>query len=152
MSSWAFVIPNRHKTVRQTITIANSESGLLVTEDIEVNNTGDEDYTSIQFWIQQDAQDIQILDVKENKELIPETAGNVYTCNLTKHNLTIEPNTPTDFRLSYTLPTNVENFEKTLSYDTTSLSVLFNQEELYHGEHLSSGASSKLLLYKVLNL
>ena len=50
-------------TERQTIEISISETGLLVEENIILNNTGNENATSIKFWIQQDDSDVKILAV-----------------------------------------------------------------------------------------
>ena len=139
------------KTVRDNVAISSIEEGLMVIEDIKVNNTGNENITSIQFWIQQDASDVKVLYVKEDIELVPIISGNVYTCNLTKYNITLEKSKPTDFRLSYIIANRINNevtFEKTLSYETVSITVSFKEKELYHGESLSSGSSLRVLLYK----
>ena len=134
-------------TERQTIEISSSEKGLLVEENIPANNSGNENATIIRFWIQQGAEDVKVLAVDSGVELTPLVSGNTRECNLTEYNLTLEPGDAFDIRLTYTLSNNPENFEKTLLYDTTSLSVTFNGRELYHGEHLSSDTSLNLLLY-----
>jgi len=130
---------------RQTVTIANIENGLSVTEEIKLKNTGSDPYNaSLQFWIQQNARTIQITAVNE---FIRYPVGNVQVVNLSQYNISLAYNTSFDVTVSYILPADAETFEQTLTYDTTSLTITFNGRELYRGESVSSGASLRLLLY-----
>ena len=138
------------KTGRQTIVISTSEKGLLVEEKLLVNNTGNENVTSIKFWIQQDAEEIKVLAVDSAEDLTVIATGNVRECNLTSHDLTLKTGDSLNLRLTYTLPTDTENFEKTLLYDTTFLSVTFNERELYHGENLLYNSESSNSLWLIL--
>lgn len=138
-------------TERQTIKISISEDGLQVEENILVNNAGSENATSIKFWIQQSAEDVIIRAVESGEQLTPTVNGNIQRCNLSEYNLSIEPGQSLNIRLTYVLDTDTENFEKTISYDTTFLSVTYEGDELYRGEHLvwdSEGNSIQILLYR----
>jgi hypothetical protein len=122
-------------TERHTIEISTSQKGLLVEENILINNTN----SKVRFWIQQDAKNVKIVD-SAGETLSPLIYGNVYECNSSQQ----------DFRVTYTI--SAEYFEKTLLYDTTFLSITFNGKELYRGENLlhRSNLSTylRLLLYR----
>ena len=133
---------------RQNIDIEISESGLLIEENIILNNTGNENATSVKFWIQQSASDVKILAVDSGKYLTPILFVNNRECNLSENNLSIEPGNSFDIKITYGLPTNTENFEKTISYDTTSLSVTFRNEQLYQVQNVQSGSSFSVNLFK----
>jgi len=133
---------------KQTVKISMSEKGLLVEENILFNNTGIENATSVKLWIQQGIQDVKILAVESGEYLTPIITDRIRECNLTQYNLTLETGDSLDLVLTYTLPTNTENFEKTISYDTSSLSVTFNDEPLYQAQKVQSESSLSLRLYK----
>ena len=130
------------------VTITTVQNGLLVTEEIEVRNAGLINVTEIETWIQQDAFDIS-LKVGDTK-LAPTITGNSYTANLSLHELGIQPGESLTFEVIYTLPKKGENFyEKHLSYDSPSFSVVFNGDELYRLDNtIPTGAQIKLLLYR----
>jgi hypothetical protein len=135
-------------TQEHTVEIETTQEGIQVIEDITLENEGADNVTSFQLWIQQDASDISIAAGGTN--LASTVAGNTYTCNLTRSDIVLLPDDTLDIHLTYTLPTATENYyEKTLLYDTTLLSVEFNQKKLYQAEHqLSADSSFKLLLYR----
>ncbi|MBA7493656.1 hypothetical protein ES702_04216 [subsurface metagenome] len=133
---------------KQTVKISMSEKGLLVEENILFTNIGIENATSVRLWIQQGIQDVKILAVESGEYLTPIITDRIRECNLTQYNLTLEMGDSLDLILTYTLPTNTENFEKTISYDTSSLSVTFNDEPLYRAQKVQSESSLSLRLYK----
>jgi hypothetical protein len=135
-------------TEKQTVNISISEKGLLVEENILLINNGIENATSVQFWIQQGNNNVKILAVETGKYLNPLIRDRIRWCNLTEYNLTIETGNSLDFTLTYTLPTDTENFEKRFTYDTSSFSVTFNDEVLYQVQKVQSGSSFSLHLYK----
>jgi len=63
---------------QQIITMSISGSGLAVEENIKVNNNEYENVTSLRFWIQQDAFDIEILDVESGPYLSSNISGNIW--------------------------------------------------------------------------
>jgi len=124
-------------TEQQAITISISDSGLDVEENIKVNNAADVNMTSVKFWIQQDAFDVEILAVESGISLSSIVIGsNIRECNLSQYNLSFTPEDTLDIRLTYTLPTDTKHFVKTILYDTASLSITYGDDELYRGEHL----------------
>ncbi len=133
---------------KQTVEISMSENGLLVEENVLFTNIGIENVTSVELWIQQGIQDVKILAVESGEYLTPIITDRKRECNLTQYNLTLEMGDSLDLLLTYTLPTNTENFEKTISYDTSSLSVTFNDEPLYQAQKVQSESSLSLRLYK----
>ena len=130
----------------QTVNIVNTEEGLFVTEDFTLTNIGIENITELQLWIQQEGEDIEIIATEKNAQLTPIISGNLYTCNLSAYNLSINPAVSMDFQVTYTLT--ADRFEQTLIYDTTLLTVTLNQQELYRGQQLSDDESIRVLLYK----
>ena len=134
---------------QQIITISISDSGLAVEENIKVNNNEYENVTSLRFWIQQDAPDVEILAVESGTYLSSIVIGsNIQECNLSKHNLSINPEDTLDIKLTYTLPTDTKHFIKTILYDTASLSITYEEDELYRGEHNTESNSVRILLHR----
>ena len=132
----------------QTIDIITAENGLLVEENILFNNIGTENATSIKLWIQQGIKDLNIITSETGLTLNSITTGNIREINLSNNNLTIQPGDKLEILLSYTLPTNTENFEKTISYDTSYISIKFNDEPLYQSQNAQSDSTISLRLYK----
>ena len=137
---------------QQIITISISDSGLAVEENIKVNNNEYENVTSLRFWIQQDAFDVKILAVESGTHLSSIIIGsNRRECTLSKHNLSINPEDTLDIRLTYTLPTDTKHFIKTILYDTASLSITYEEDELYQGDYLVNNTESnsvRILLHR----
>ena len=135
-------------TEQYSITLATSEKGLLIEENILFKNNGIENATSVRLWIQQDNKDVQILAIESGEYLTPIITDRIRNCNLSNYNLTLMPGETLDLELTYTLPTDTENFEKTVLYDTASLFIIFNDEQLYQVQDVQSDSSFSLRLYK----
>ncbi len=138
-------------TEQQIITISISNNGLIVEENIKVTNVAFVNVTSIKFWIQQDATDVEILAVESGVYLSSNISSNIRESNLAKHNLSLSHEDTLDIRLTYTLPTNTKYFEKTILYDTASLQITYEDDELYQGEHLVDNTESnsvRILLHR----
>jgi hypothetical protein len=138
---------------QELITISPTNTGLLVEKTIQVTNSGTENATTLRFWIQQDIQDaVKITELQSGKELTPVITGNIRTCNLSASNLSMTPITSLTLQITYHLPSNAENFIQTLLYNTTLLSVTYENKDLFQGEHLLYGADAnnqiQILLYK----
>lgn len=132
---------------QQIITISISDSGLAVEENIKVTTTA-VNATSLRFWVQQDAFDIEILDVESGQYLSSNISGNIWECSLSEYNLSLYPEDTIDIRLTYTLPTDTKHFIKTILYDTASLSITYEEDELYRGEHNTESNSVRILLHR----
>ena len=133
---------------QQIITISISDNGLAVEEKITVT-TAAVNATSLRFWIQQDAPDVEILAVESGTYLSSIIIGsNIQECNLSKHNLSINPEDTLDIRLTYTLPTDTKHFIKTILYDTAYLSITYEEDELYQGVYNTESNSVRILLHR----
>jgi hypothetical protein len=130
------------------ITISTSEQGLLIEENIQIKNNGIDNVTSVRFWIQKNNQDIEVQTVESGKILIPIVTDRIRDVNLSKYNLTLYPGDSLDILVSYVLPTDTITFEKTVLYDSSLLSVFFNDEQLYQVQKAQSDSSFSLRLYK----
>jgi hypothetical protein len=138
---------------QEIVTISLANTGLQVDETIKVTNTGSENVTSLRFWIQQNTQDtVKITELQSSIELIPLITGNIRTCNLSAVNLSMIPDSSITIQLTYYLPSNEQNFVKTLLYDTTFFSVTYEDRDLFQGEHLLYGSdvnnALQIRLYK----
>lgn len=128
-----------------TIEISTSDDGLSVSESITIQEgISNETYETITFWIPSEAEDISISVNNNAVTYIP--SGNEYLCNIT--DLAIAKNTSVQVTLSYMLPKDSEEFQKTVMHDTTSLTVTFNDNLLYSGQNLVAEGSFALCLYK----
>ena len=135
-------------TEQQIITISICDKGLDVVENIKVTNEAYENATSLRFWIQQEAFDIEILAVESGVYLSSLINDNIWECNLSKHNLSISPEDTFDIRLTYTLLTDTQYFVKTILYDTAYLTITYEEDELYRGEHNTESNSVRILLHR----
>jgi len=137
-------------TERNTITVTLAQDGLLVEENLRLNNTGQQEITRLMFWIQQDATNIKLLDIYEGVAINPDpaTSSHLKEYNLTNQNHTITSGNTLVLRLTYTLPTNTKNFEKKLQYDTTYITITFNDDELYQLQDTTANTHLRLLLYR----
>ena len=132
---------------QEIVTISLANTDLQVDEMIKITNTGNENISSLRFWIQQDIQDaVKITELQSGKELVPLITGNIRTCNLSVVNLSVIPGGSMTLQVTYHLPTNTQIFIKTLLYDTTSFSLTYENRDLFQGEHLlySSEASNTI--------
>jgi hypothetical protein len=123
------------------VTISLANAGLQVDETFKVTNKGNQNVTSVRFWIQQSSQGtVRITEKQSGTELVPLITGNIQTCNLSAVNLTIAPESFLTIQVTYYLPTNEQYFEKTLLYDTTFFSVTYGDRDLFKGEYLIYGS------------
>lgn len=134
------------------VIITLASTGLQVDEEIRVINKGTENVTSLQFWIQQNIQDtVKFTEQASGKELVPLITGNIRTCNLSAVNLSLMPNTSMKFKTSYTLPTNTQYFIKTLKYNTTKLSITYEDRDLFLGTQMASNEANNQIQIRLYN-
>lgn len=134
-------------TETHDITISMSENGLNVEENIEVK-TKAVNATTLRFWIQQDPSNVEIYAVESGIFLSSNISNNVWEINLDKYNLTLHSEDTLDIRLTYTLPTNTKYFIKNVLYDTTSISIKYEDDELYLGVENKESNSIQVLLHR----
>ena len=126
------------------IVITTGSDSISVEERLTIKgNDSSEIYSNLEFWLQNGAQGITVL--VNNNPLTATFDGYVYNCNISTLNITTD--TTIQVTVSYTLEKNTEEFTKTLTYDTTSISVKFNNENIFSGENMESGNSFTVKLY-----
>lgn len=137
---------------QEIITISLANTGLQVDETIKMTNKGTENVSSLRFWIQQDVQDaVKITELHSGKELVPLITGNIRTCNLSTANLSMIPNESITFEVTYYLPTNTQYFIKTLNYNTTKISVIYEGRDLYLGTQMCSAEGNNVIQIRLYN-
>jgi hypothetical protein len=132
-------------TKTHKIVIKTGDDVISVKEDLTIGDKSNQTYDAIKFWIPEGADSINIL-FNNNEAQSIDPVGNEYTCNIS--NLDIKMNESLTVTISYTLSKDVEEFEKTLPRNTTSITVEFDKNKIYTGENLTTGASFTLQLYK----
>jgi hypothetical protein len=131
-------------TKTHKIVIKTEEGAISVEESLTIQGETNETYETIKFWVQSGAENINIL--VNNNPVSYTSIDNEYTCNISSFNITID--TLIQATTSYTLDKDIEKFKKTTVRNTTSISVEFDENEIYTGKDLQSNASFTLKLYK----
>ena len=119
----------------------------IITENIAINvaethiiDTIDGD--TIAFWIQSGHSNVVI--TINDLVITPSPSNYFYYVNVSGLNITSE----NIIKVKYNLEKNTVNFEKILQYNTTSLTIKFDGNELYFGNNLVSGSYLNLALQK----
>jgi hypothetical protein len=138
---------------QQQVTISIASKGLQVDEIITVTNNGFDNTTYLRFWIQQNAQDTNIIEKQSGTAFTPLITGNIRTCNLSASNLTIGKGKSMTLELTYFLSTTEQNFVQNLLYDTTLFTVIYKDGDtelnLFQGEHLLANSETNKLLVRL---
>ncbi len=131
----------------RNIKILNSENDLLVEENIVLNNSGNENVTELRFWFQQNSDDIKIIETDSGEYLTPIVNGNFRECNLTDSGIQINPDNSVNIKITYSLP-KIEFFEKTLVYDSNSITLTYEDDEIYKIQNIDAESSFSARLYR----
>lgn len=126
------------------IKITTKDSYISVKEMLTVIGDSENIYTVIPFWIQSGANEISIL-INSN-EVKYSSIGNQYISNITSLNIT--QNSTLNIELTYRLEKKIEKFDKTILRNTSSISIDFDEINLFSGSNWVSGNSISLKLYK----
>jgi len=127
------------------IVITTEDNALSVKESLTIRGTSNETYGDITIWVMDDAHNVNVL-VGVSK-VSPISIGNErYTCNISSFN--INKNSSIQLIISYTLDKDVEKFEKTITRNTTAVSVKFDKSTIYTGKNLAPDTSFTLCLYE----
>jgi hypothetical protein len=133
------------KADTHNIVISTGDNSLAVAETLTIHGNSNQTYSIIKFWVQNDAQNINII-ISNNPVSHTPLGNNTYACDISSFNIQMDSNI--QIKISYTLSKDVKNFKKTIIRNTSSLSVEFDKNNLYNGENFLAGASFSLLLYK----
>jgi len=131
-------------TLDHQITISAGDGSISVDEVLTVQGDSNESYDTLTVWVQSGAKEVDIL-VNSNVPDSTEQNGSEYTCNISS--LGIKKEDSTEVKISYKLDKDVE-FTKTVVRNTSSISVTFNQKEIFTGTNLAPETSFKLQLYE----
>lgn len=125
------------------IEITTNDDSISVVESLTADTTSND---TIIFWIQEFPTDLKILvDGNEIEYYLAIIMGaNTYLCNTSVLNITPD----TVISATYKLDKNTNEFEKILQYNTSSLTITFDDKEIYTGTSLTSGSSIKVALQK----
>jgi len=132
-------------TETHQIIISKEGDAISVKESLTIGGTSNETYTTIKFWASAEAQEVNVL-VSNNEVQYEPTGNNEYIFDISSFNITKDSSI--QLIITYTLNKDIEEFEKILIYNTTDLSVEFDENKIYSGENLVSGTSFTLLLYE----
>jgi hypothetical protein len=126
------------------IKISSTDGFYSVEETMRLDGTTDDFIGVIEFWIQNEAQDVTISVNNENIDY--DVSNNRYTTNLS--DLEIKENSQPIIKINYNLNKNIDTFEKEITVDTSSFKVTFDENILHTSTNLISGTSISLFLYQ----
>ena len=133
------------ETTSHEITITTQDDFILVEETITWTSTTNETYSTVTLWIPSDAQNIAALfDNKEPTSI--ENENNLYTFDITDSEVPM--NQSLQITLSYNIPKTNTELQKTILQDTDSLSVVFDDTQLYSSNNLQTDTEFTVRLYK----
>jgi hypothetical protein len=135
---------------RQEIIIDLVGQGLSIKEHLTYENAAAGNLTLLTFSIPLGASQIEIITISGDSFLIYPIDDTSYEINLSENNILFTQSDNIVLQLSYFLPTNTETFQKTILYDTTYLSVEFNDRTIYQGENLLFNENIKNSLFLTL--
>ncbi len=128
-----------------TISITTVENRLSISESLHVaEGDSNETYESMTFWIPTGAEEVSI--AINSNAVTSSVSGNEYTCNLSS--LSIPMNTSVQVAIFYALSSSNEEFQRMILHNTVSLTVTFNDQELYSAQQVMANALFTLCLYK----
>ena len=142
--SIGFVNAEETNTEDHEIVITTQDNTISIEERLTIKSELNDTYTTISFWVQSGAEDVNFL-INTNP-VTPTTSNNQYILDITS--LNIAKNTTLQVTISYNLVKNIEIFEKTVLRDTDSISVKFDENEIYTGQNLNKDAYFKIELYQ----
>jgi len=125
------------------IEVTTGENSISVMESYSMDAKSSQ---TISFWIQESPIDLSILidGIEVEYYTTLPIGDNRYFCNISGLNVT----TDTKIQISYLLDIDTTEFEKTLQYDTNSISIKFDGIEIYTGADLKSGSLLTVALQK----
>lgn len=131
-------------TIDHQIKITTKDNSLSVVEILTLQGDTNESYNSLTIWIQSGATDVDILINSDVPDSISQNDSE-YICDISSFG--IKKGDSTQVKISYVLGKDIE-FTKKLVRATDSISVTFDQEEIFTGTNLAIGATIDLQLYQ----
>jgi hypothetical protein len=128
------------------IVINTGDNALTVTETITINGKSNQTYDIIKFWVQSEAQNINVIFFKTQRISSTGVGNNTYACNISSFNIKMDSEIQVD--ISYTLSKDIKNFKKTMIRNTSTLTVEFDKNNILEEDNLKAGTYFSLQLYK----
>lgn len=133
------------ETETHNISISNDGQIITIKESLTILGQSNETYEIIEFWVSDIAENINIL-VNNNEIQFTSKGKNEYTCNISSFN--ISKNSSIQLILTYNLDKGIEEFEKKLIRNTTTTTVIFDENQIYTSKNLMVDSFFTLILYK----
>jgi len=133
------------ETDTHSIVISTSNNALEVAETLTINGNSNQNYSIIKFWVQNDAQDINVI-ISNNQVSSTPIGNNTYACDISSFNIKMDSQIQLD--ISYTLSKDTKNFKKTMIRNTTTLTVQFDKNNILEESNLKADTYLNLQLYK----
>jgi predicted small metal-binding protein len=134
------------ETDTHSIVISTADNALEVAETLIIHGNSNQNYSIIKFWVQNDAQSINVI-VGENEEISSTPIGNnTYTCDISSLNIKMDSQIQLD--ISYSLSKDIKNFKKTMIRNTSTLTVQFDKNNILEESDLGADTYINLQLYK----
>lgn len=116
------------------ILITEETEKITVNETLKIKGETGERYETLSFWIPTEHSNLKILVDTQEIDAITPQSQNMYMCNLSS--LNISADTIIEIKINYNLKTDVTEFQKTLTYNTSKVTIDFNGEQIYTGTNL----------------
>jgi len=136
------------ETDTHSIVISTTDNALDVAETLTIHGNSNQTYSIIKFWVQNDAQSINVI-IGQNEEVSSTPIGNnTYACDISSFNPPIKMDSQIQLDISYTLSKDTKNFEKKMIRNTTTLKVQFDKNNILEESNLKADTYLNLQLYK----
>ncbi|KYK32740.1 MAG: hypothetical protein AYK22_07025 [Thermoplasmatales archaeon SG8-52-3] len=130
------------------VKITTKNDYLSIEETIILEGTSEDFIELIGFWIQDNAQDVEIS--INNQNLQYDKTNNLYTINLTE--LEIKENSQPTIKIDYNIDKDSDYYKKELIRNISSLKITFDGKILQTITNLISGTALNVYLYQVQTL
>ena len=131
-------------TTDHDIKINAENEYLKIIETLSLEGNSSQKYAKLAFFIPSGAQEIETL-FNNNPNNNYEQNNGQYTYNISDMNLSAD--NALQVSITYKLGKNTTDFKKIISRQTNTLSVTFNENEIYSADNLAQGSSFSLKLY-----
>lgn len=128
----------------QNVIIKTENDYISVKESIKLNGSTDDLFNEIIFWIPSGSSNIVILINNNPLNLITQN-GNEYIYDVS--GLKLEKSKNHTFNIEYRLNKNTENYQRKIIYETQSLIITFDNNQIFKGNEISNGTILSLSLY-----
>ena len=126
------------------ISIIEENDKITVHENLEIKGTIGSTYKTLSFWIPTGNSNLKISVNSQEINMITPQNQNIYVCNLSGLNISADTLIKVD--INYDLKTDTAEFQKTLTYNTSKITVEFNNEQIYTAMNLQKDTTFTIKL------